>query len=47
MSDHTVSQSIYMKGPDGNEVELYLDADPKIWEQDPAVLVSSNKTLIL
>ena len=47
MSDHTVSQSIYIKDPDGKEVELYLDADPKIWEQDPAVVVSSNKPLIL
>lgn len=26
-SDHTVSQSLYLRDPDGNEVELYVD-DP-------------------
>ncbi|HLB02980.1 MAG TPA: VOC family protein, partial [Nitrospiria bacterium] len=25
MSDHTVSQSLYLTDPDGNEVELYVD----------------------
>lgn len=29
MSDHTVSQSLYLRDPDGNEVELYVD-DPKV-----------------
>lgn len=28
-SDHTVSQSLYLRDPDGNEVELYVD-DPKV-----------------
>jgi catechol 2,3-dioxygenase len=27
MSDHTVSQSLYVHDPDDNEVELYVDAD--------------------
>ena len=27
MNDHTVSQSLYLRDPDGNEVELYVDAD--------------------
>lgn len=27
-SDHTVSQSLYVRDPDGNEVELYVD-DPR------------------
>ncbi|MDH5253877.1 MAG: VOC family protein, partial [Nitrospira sp.] len=26
MSDHTVTQSLYLRDPDGNEVELYVDA---------------------
>jgi catechol 2,3-dioxygenase len=47
MSDHTVSQSLYLKDPDGNEVEVYVDADPKIWERDPAAVLSSIKPLRL
>ena len=27
-SDHTVSQSLYLRDPDGNEIELFVD-DPK------------------
>ena len=33
--DHTVSQSIYLTDPDGNGLELYVDADPAIWKADP------------
>ena len=29
MSDHTVSQSLYVRDPDGNELELFVD-DPAI-----------------
>jgi catechol 2,3-dioxygenase len=31
MSDHGVSQSLYLADPDGNEIELYVDADPTTW----------------
>ncbi len=47
MSDHTVSQSLYLKDPDGNEVELYVDADESIWKNDPAAVVSPIKALKL
>jgi catechol 2,3-dioxygenase len=47
MSDHTVSQSLYLKDPDGNEVELYVDADDSIWRNDPAAVVSPIKALNL
>ncbi|RPH75167.1 MAG: VOC family protein [Nitrospiraceae bacterium] len=47
MSDHTVSQSLYMKDPDGNEVELYVDADESIWRNNPAAVVSPIKPLQL
>jgi len=47
MSDHTVSQSLYLKDPDGNEVELYVDADKSIWTRDPAAVVSPIKPLHL
>ncbi len=47
MSDHTVSQSLYLADPDGNEVELYVDADPAIWEKNPAAVLSPIKPLRL
>lgn len=47
MSDHTVSQSLYLHDPDGNEVELYVDADESIWKQNPAAVVSPIKPLRL
>ena len=47
MSDHTVSQSLYLKDPDGNEVEIYVDADESIWKNNPAAVVSPIKPLFL
>jgi hypothetical protein len=38
LRDHTVSQSIYL---DGNGLELYVDADPGIWRDDPAAVATS------
>ena len=32
--DHVVSQSIYLRDPDGNGIELYIDASD-IWKEDP------------
>jgi catechol 2,3-dioxygenase len=36
ISDHRVSQSIYLSDPDGNTIEVYVDGDPAIWRKDPA-----------
>ncbi|HSE60414.1 MAG TPA: VOC family protein [Nitrospiraceae bacterium] len=47
MSDHTVSQSLYLRDPDGNEVELYVDADEAIWKNNPEAVVSPIKPLRL
>jgi catechol 2,3-dioxygenase len=47
MSDHTVSQSLYLHDPDGNEVELYVDADESVWKDDPAAVLSPIKPLRL
>jgi catechol 2,3-dioxygenase len=33
--DHRVSQSIYLSDPDGHGIELYVDADPRLWRDDP------------
>ena len=47
MSDHTVSQSLYLHDPDGNEVEVYVDADESVWKDNPAAVVSLIKPLQL
>lgn len=47
MSDHTVSQSLYLTDPDGNEVELYVDADEAVWKSRPEAVVSPIKPLVL
>lgn len=47
MSDHTVTQSLYLRDPDGNEVEVYVDADESLWKKDPAAVVSPIKPLYL
>ena len=47
MSDHTVSQSLYLADPDGNEVELYVAADPAVWQNDPAAVLAPIKPLRL
>ena len=47
MSDHTVSQSLYLRDPDGNEVELYVDADEALWKQNPGAVLSPIKPLNL
>lgn len=47
MSDHTVSQSLYLRDPDGNEVELYVDANESLWKDNPAAVLSPIKPLAL
>ena len=46
-SDHTVSQSLYVVDPDGNEVEVYVDADEAIWRRDPGAVLTPTKPLQL
>jgi catechol 2,3-dioxygenase len=38
VTDHRVSQSLYLRDPDGNGLELFVDADPAIWRDDPAAV---------
>jgi catechol 2,3-dioxygenase len=40
MSDHGVSQSLYVADPDGNEIELFVDADPALWKDDLAAVMT-------
>ena len=47
IADHTITQSIYLKDPDGNEVELYVD-DPGVdWRNDASWMSAPVKTLDL
>jgi len=40
--DHRVSQGLYVSDPDGNLVELYVDADEEIWRNDPSQVANSD-----
>jgi catechol 2,3-dioxygenase len=40
--DHVVSQSIYVDDPDGNMVELFVDADPFTWRDTPETVANSR-----
>ena len=40
--DHHVSQGLYVTDDDGNLIELYVDADPRIWHDDPSSVANSD-----
>ena len=42
LMDHTVSQSIYLTDPDGNGLELFVDADSRVWRDDPASVANAR-----
>lgn len=44
--DHVVSQSIYLNDPDGNNIELYVDADAATWREKPET-VATSRPLVL
>jgi catechol-2,3-dioxygenase len=46
-SDHTVTHSLYIKDPDGNEVELYIDVPGVDWRSDPALIAAPIRPLHL
>jgi len=46
-TDHTVTHSLYIEDPDGNEIELYIDVQPELWRDDPAVVFAPMKPLRL
>jgi catechol-2,3-dioxygenase len=45
-SDHTVTHSLYILDPDGNELELYIDVPGIDWN-DPAAVMSPVRPLAL
>ena len=46
-SDHTVTHSLYIADPDGNEIELYIDVPGVDWRNDPSLLASPVRPLRL
>jgi catechol 2,3-dioxygenase len=46
-SDHTVSQSLYLRDPDGNEVELFVDNPAFDWKSDASWMEAPVKPLVL
>jgi catechol 2,3-dioxygenase len=46
-TDHTVTHSLYIQDPDGNEIELYIDVQPEIWRDDPSAIMAPPKKLAL
>lgn len=47
MSDHTVSQSLYLRDPDGNEVELFVDDPAFDWKNDASWMAAPVRPLRL
>ncbi|MDH4134235.1 MAG: VOC family protein [Gammaproteobacteria bacterium] len=45
MSDHTVSQSLYLRDPDGNEVELFVDNPAFDWRKNDSWMEAPVKPL--
>jgi catechol 2,3-dioxygenase len=46
-ADHTVTHSLYIEDPDGNEIELYIDVQPERWREDPQAIVAAPRALQL
>ncbi|HEX7443483.1 MAG TPA: VOC family protein [Acidimicrobiales bacterium] len=46
-ADHTVTHSLYVLDPDGNELELYIDVAGVDWASDPEAILTPTKPLHL
>jgi catechol 2,3-dioxygenase len=46
-SDHTVTHSLYILDPDGNEIELYVDVPGVDWHSNPALIAAPIRPLKL
>jgi catechol-2,3-dioxygenase len=46
-ADHTVTHSVYIVDPDGNEIELYIDVQPEVWREDPEAVAAPIRPLRL
>jgi catechol 2,3-dioxygenase len=46
-SDHTVTHSLYIFDPDGNEIELYIDVPGVDWKNNPMAVMAPTKPLAI
>ena len=46
-SDHTVTHSLYVLDPDGNELELYIDVPGVDWKNHPEAVMAPIRPLAL
>ncbi len=46
-TDHTVTHSLYILDPDGNEIELYIDVPGVDWKHDPSLIMAPMRPLSL
>lgn len=46
-SDHTITHSLYILDPDGNEIELYIDVPGVNWRDDPVLIGAPIRPLRL
>jgi len=46
-TDHTVTHSLYIQDPDGNEIELYIDVADAGWQEDPERILAPSRPLHL
>jgi catechol 2,3-dioxygenase len=46
-TDHTVTHSLYVLDPDGNELELYVDVEDADWRNDPTLIAAEMRPLRL
>jgi len=46
-SDHTVTHSLYILDPDGNEIELYVDVPGVDWKTHPELIGAAVRPLNL
>jgi catechol 2,3-dioxygenase len=44
-TDHVVTHSLYLRDPDGNDVELYVDVPGVDWKNDPSVMLARGGPL--
>ncbi len=46
-TDHTISHSLYVADPDGNEVEIFVDVPGVDWKNDPSLIMAPGRPLAL
>ena len=42
ITKHRVSRSIYLKDPDGIEIEIYVDSATPVWQSEKAIVVTNT-----